>query len=161
MPETVMTKLTKDTFIPFLDTTKDLTLATPTWKRIDKSTICAITAGEVEEENDYICFKSPVTEISANKPEMPQEITLLEGNPMYDFISKEFYDLPTGENCKVPFLFCFGGMDKRAWQGICTISSKVLDTVAGKLTFAMKMGGDIQKGTYVITDGTPVFTKAV
>ena len=34
-----MTKLTRDKFIPFLDTARDLTFATSTWKRIDYSTI--------------------------------------------------------------------------------------------------------------------------
>lgn len=155
-----MTKLKKNEFIPFLDVDKDLTFAANDWKRIDLSTIFALTAGEQEEDVDYICYENPVTEITGNKPELPQEIALYEGNPMYDFIFGELYDLPIGSSCKVPFLFCFGGSDALAWQGTSTITSKVLDTVAGKITFTIKVGGNIDKGTYTISSGgVPTFTK--
>lgn len=153
-----MTKLTRDKFIPFLDTAKDTTFAASTWQRIDYSTIFALTMGEQEEDMDYICFENAVTEINSNKPELPQEIALYEGNPMYDFMFNEFYNMPTGADCKVPFLLCFGGSERKAWRGVCTITSKVLDTVAGKITFSMKIGGNIDKGTYTITEGTPTFT---
>lgn len=155
-----LVKLTKNQFIPFLDTAKDLTFAACTWKAIDLSTVFELTVGEVEEEMDYICYENAVTEITANKPELPQEIALYEGNPIYDFMIGELQDLPTGTGCKVPFLICFGGTGKIAWRGICTISSKVLNTVDGKVTFSMKMGGDITKGTYAITAGVPTFTPA-
>lgn len=153
-----MKKLTRNQFIPFLDISKDTTFKTNSWKRIDYSTIFALTMGEQEEDMDYICFENAVTEINSNKPELPQEIALYEGNPMYDFMAKEFYEMPTGSACKVPFLICFGGTDSKAWRGICTITSKVLDTVAGKITFSMKIGGEVEKGTYVITEGVPTFT---
>lgn len=153
-----MTKLKRDKFIPFLDVEKDITFEANTWKRIDFSTIFALTIGEQEEDMDYICYENAVTEINSNKPELPQEIALYEGNPMYDFMFSELYNLPTGADCKVPFLLCFGGTDKKAWRGVCTITSKVLDTVAGKITFSMKIGGDIEKGTYTISEGVPTFT---
>lgn len=153
-------KLKKNQYIPFLDTAKDLTFATSTWKAIDLSTVFELTVGEVEEEMDYICYESAVTEITSNKPELPQEIALYQGNAIYDFMIGELQDLPTGTDCKVPFLICFGGTTAIAWRGICTISGKVLNTVDGKLTFSMKMGGDIDHGTYVITEGVPVFTIA-
>lgn len=155
-----MTKLTRNQFIPFLDVDKDLTLAACTWKRIDFSTIFELTINEQEEDMDYICYANAVTEINSNKPELPQEIACYEGNAVYDFLAKELYDLPTGSATKVPFLMCFGGTDKRAWRGIATLTSKVLNTVDGKITFSLKIGGDIEKGTYTIADGTPSFTKA-
>lgn len=160
MADNAMTKIKKNKFIPFLDVDKDTTFAANNWKRIDYSTIFTLTMNEQEEDVDYICFADPVTEINSNKPELPQEIALYEGNPMYDFMLEEFYNMPTGSECKVPYLICFGGSDTYAWQGICTITSKVLDTVAGKITFSMKMGGDTQKGTYTITDGVPTFVPA-
>ena len=159
MPE-AMTKLKKNSFIPFLDVAKDATFLANDWGRIDYSTIFELTMGEQEEDMDYICFESPVTEINTNQPELPQEIALYEGNKMYDFMAEEFYNLPVGSDCKVPYLLCFGGSDKRAWRGMCTITSKVLNTVDGKITFTMKIGGDIEKGTYTITDGAPSFTPA-
>ena len=70
------------------------------------------------------------------------------------------HDMPTGEECKVPFLQCFGGTDKKAWRSIATIIFDSLDAVAGKLTFTIKLGGNVEKGTYTITEGTPTFTAA-
>ena len=153
-----MTKLTRDKFIPFLDTAKDLTFATSTWKRIDYSTIFELTMGEQEEDMDYTCYANAVTEINSNKPELPQEIACYEGNPIYDFMFQQFYDMPVGADVKVPFLMCFGGTGKKAWRCVATITSKVLNTVDGKITFSIKMGGDIEKGTYTITEGAPTFT---
>ena len=152
-----MTKLTRDKFIPFLDVLKDTTFATSSWKRIDYSTIFELTMGEQEEDMDYICYPNAVTEINSNKPELPQEIACYQGNPIYDFLFDEFFNMPTGADVKVPFLMCFGGDDKKAWRCIATITSKVLNTVDGKITFSIKMGGDIEKGTYTISDGTPTF----
>lgn len=160
MPD-AMTKLTRDKFIPFLDVKKDNTFTTSSWKRIDYSTIFELTVGEQTEDMDYICYENAVTEVNSNKPELPQEIACYEGNPVYDFMIKEFYNLPTGADCKVPFLICFGGTEALAWRGICTITSKVLNTVDGKITFTMSIGGDIEKGTYAIQDGAPTFTPSV
>lgn len=156
-----MKKLTRNQFIPFLDVAKDSTLVANTWKRIDYSTIFEMTMNEQEEDMDYICFENAVTEINSNQPELPQEIACYEGNPIYDFMFEQFFNMPTGSDVKVPFLMCFGGSDKKAWRCIATITSKVLNTVDGKITFSIKMGGDIEKGTYSISGGSPTFTSAV
>lgn len=155
-----MTKLTRNQFIPFLDVTKDTTFASSSWKQIDYSTIFELTMNEQEEDMDYICFANAVTEINANQPELPQEIACYEGNPIYDFMFKEFFNMPVGSDVKVPFLMCFGGTEKKAWRCVATLTSKVLNTVDGKITFSIKMGGNIEKGTYSITSGAPTFTKA-
>ena len=155
-----MTKLTRDKFVPFLDISKDDTYETSSWKRIDYSTIFELTVGEQEEDMDYICYENAVTEVNSNQPELPQEIACYEGNPVYDFMIQELYNLPTGADCKVPFLLCFGGTQKKAWRGLCTITGKVLNPVEGKITFTMNIGGDIDKGTYTIEDGSPSFVKA-
>lgn len=157
---TAMTKLTRNQFIPFLDTAKDTTFTASEWKQIDYSTIFELTMNEQEEDMDYICYENAVTEINANKPELPQEIACYEGNPIYDFMFKEFFNIPVGSDVKVPFLMCFGGTEKKAWRCVATLTSKVLNTVDGKITFSIKMGGDIEKGTYEITSGAPKFTKA-
>lgn len=156
-----MKKLTRNQFIPFLDVLKDSTFTTNSWKRIDYSTIFEMTMNEQEEDMDYICYENAVTEINANKPELPQEIACYEGNPIYDFMFEQFYNMPTGSDVKVPFLMCFGGSEKKAWRCMATITSKVLNTVDGKITFSIKLGGDIEKGTYTISEGVPTFTEAV
>ena len=156
-----MKKLTRNQFIPFLDVLKDSTFEASSWKRIDYSTIFELTMNEQEEDMDYICYANAVTEINANKPELPQEIACYEGNPIYDFMFDQFYNMPTGSDVKVPFLMCFGGSGKKAWRCMATITSKVLNTVNGKITFSIKLGGDIEKGTYTISDGVPTFTETL
>lgn len=153
-----VTRLTKDQFIPFLDINKDKTFENSNWTRIDYSTIFELTVNEVEEDIHYICFENPITVVTSNKPELPQEIALYEGNPMYDFMFDQLYNLPIGEDCKVPFILAFGGSEKRAWRGICTISGKTLNTIDGRISFNMKIGGEITKGFYKIADGKVVFS---
>ena len=156
----VVTKLKKTQFIPFLDTTEDLTLQACTWKRIDKSTLMSISMNPQTETNEWIDSDIPEEEVTSNQPEIGQEIAIYQGNPIYDFLFAKFYDMPTGEECKVPFLQCFGGTDKKAWRSIATIIFDSLDAVAGKLTFTIKLGGNVEKGTYTITEGAPTFTAA-
>ena len=153
-----VTKLKKTQFIPFLDITEDLTLAACTWKRIDKSTLMSISMNPQTETNEWIDSDIPEEEVTSNQPEIGQEIAIYQGNPIYDFLFAKFYDMPTGEECKVPFLQCFGGTDKKAWRSIATIIFDSLDAVAGKLTFTIKLGGNVEKGTYTITEGAPTFT---
>lgn len=158
---TTETKLTKDKFIPFLDTNKGS--GTASYARIDKSTIFALNPNPQSESVDYICYASPVEEIDHYEPELPQEIALYEGNPMYDFIFGMFYDLPVGSAAKVPALLCFAGSDKKAWlvpENVIQLGE--LNTPDGKLSFTLKLGGNIQKGTYAINaeTGVPTFTAA-
>ena len=152
----VETKLTRDQFIPFLDVKKDKTFASSEWKRIDKSTIFSLSAGEQTEDVKYICNPVDETEVTGNKPELPQEIAVLEGNAVYDFLIGELESLPVGEDCKVPYLFCFGGSDKVAWRGTATLTDKVINTVDGKVTFTIKVN-TVEKGTWSITEGVPTF----
>ena len=157
MPET---KLTKNNFIPFLDTTQGTTTAS--WARIDRSTIFSLNPNPQSESVDYICYESPVEEIDHYEPELPQEIALYGGNPMYDFMFGLFYDLPVGSAAKVPALLCFAGTGKKAWlvpENVIQLGE--LNTMDGKLSFTLKMGGDITKGTYTIsTAGVPTFSTA-
>lgn len=158
MPNTE-TKLTKNNFIPFLDINKGS--GTASWKRIDKSTIFALNPNPQSESVDYICYESPIEEVDHYEPELPQEIALYEGNPMYDFIFEMFFDLPVGSGAKVPALICFAGTGMKAWMiPDNVIQLGELNTVDGKLSFTLKFGGDIKKGTYTLTAGVPTFTEA-
>ena len=66
------TTLRKHMCIPFLDTTKGG--QTPSYARIDKSTIFALNPNPQTETNDYICYETPVTDVDHYEPELPQEI---------------------------------------------------------------------------------------
>ena len=150
--------LDKSKFLIFLDTARDFTFQSNTWARIDKSTIFDLSMNEQTSEQDYIDQESATTEVESNKPSLPQEIRTVEGNKIHDFIAGIFYDMPIGEQCKVPFLMCFGGKDKKAWRGIATITNTTLNTVDKKYTFTLEMGGNITKGTYTLLEGAPTFT---
>lgn len=163
MAESAMTKLRKHEYIPFLDVsgTANTSAWEPDWKRIDLSTIFDLSANPETESMDYISYEVPVEEISKYVPELPQEIALYEGNPTYDYMFNMFYNLPVGDATKIPMLMCFGGKDKKAWQvkqTVVVLGS--LNTVDGKLSFTLKLGGDIERGTYAIADGKPTFTPA-
>jgi len=158
-----LVKLKKTDFIPFLDTSETINTSTwtPTWKRIDLSTIFSLNPNPQTQTMDYISYETPVDVIEKYQPELPQEIALYEGNPIYDFVFGLFFDLPVGSQATVPVLICFGGTDKKAWQvKNATLVLGELNTVDGKLTFTLKLGGDIDKGTYAITEGAPTFTAA-
>lgn len=157
------TMLKKHMCIPFLDTTKGGT--TPSWARIDKSTVFSLNPNPQTEQMDYICYEMPVTEVDHYEPELPQEIVMNAGNPMYEFIYGEFYDLPVGEDAKVPCMICFppdGNNNKKAWLiNDCRLVLGEMNTVDRKISFTLNLGGDITKGTYTIsTAGVPSFSTA-
>lgn len=162
MAESAMTKLRKHEFIPFLDVsnTSNTEAWAPSWKRIDLSTIFSLNPNPQTETQDYISYETPVEEITQYQPELPQEIALYEGNPIYDFMFELFFDLPVGSAIQIPFLMCFGGTGKKAWQvKKTTVVLGEMNTVDGKLSFTLRMGGDIERGTYAIAEGVPAFTE--
>ena len=154
------TRLTRDQFLIFLDTARDTAFTTNTWKRVDKSTIFEYALNEETQTNPYIDSIDSTTEVMSNVPNMSQEIQVLEGNPIYDMIVADIQTRPTGEDAKVPYLLCFGGIGMVANRGMATITEKKLNTVDGKASFTLNFA-EIVDGTYVVTDGTPVFTEAV
>lgn len=151
--------LKKHLCIPFLDTSGGS--GTASWTRIDKSTVFALNPNPQEETYDYICDEMPTTEVDHYEPELPQEIAMYENNPMYEFIFNLFYSLPTGSALNVPCLICFPGTAKKAWKiAGCTVVLGEMNTVDKKITFTLKFGGNIDRGTYTLSGGTPTFTSA-
>lgn len=102
-------KLTRDKFIPCIDVNNDKSMAANLWKRVNFSTTNTITMNEQTEDYDFICYPETVTEVNSNKPSIDLETTLQENEPVYDFLIEHFQSMPTGEDCKVPMLYCFGG----------------------------------------------------
>lgn len=154
-----MEKLKKHQFIPFLDVSGTLgdTWA-PEWKRIDLSTVFDLDPKPQTETMDYISCEVPVAEVERYQPQLPQEVALYEGDPVYDFVFNLFYELPVGDGVKVPLLMCFGGSGQKAWQvQQCTLELGSLNTVSGKLSFTLHLGGDIERGTYTVANGVPAF----
>ncbi len=159
-------KITKNQCYLFLDISETVNTGTwtPEWKRIDKSTIFDLTMNANETEMDYIAYETAITEIDKYKPEISQEIAMYRGNPIYDYMEGYFYNLPVGDSLRTPLLVCFppdstGSI--KAWQvkdNRCVPTN--FNPVDGKLSFNLKLGGDIEKGTATIKDGAPTFVEA-
>ena len=162
MAESAMTKLRKHQFIPMIDISESIHTNEwkPDWQRIKKSTIFALNPNPQTVTQDYISDEFPIEEIEKYQPELPQEQALYEGDPVYDFLFKQFYNLPVGTAVQRPALLLFGGTEKKAWQiKQTTLVLGELNTVDGKLSFTMKFGGNIDRGTYAISDaGVTTFT---
>lgn len=162
MAVTQETKLKKTQCIPFLDKNKGT--STEDWIRIDKSTIFSLNPNPQTEEMDYICYEVPVTEIDHYTPELPQEIALYAGNPVYELVFDMLFNLPVGDAAKVPCMICFppnGEGVNKAWvYKETTLTLGEYDAVEGKLSFTLNFGGNCDRGTYTISSGKPTFQKA-
>ena len=151
-------RITKNMCIPFIDVSES---DTPVWKRIDKSTIFEIEMNAETESCDYISQEMPSEEIVSYAPSMDQEIATYRGNPIYEFMFQRFYDCSTAHGKS---LICFPadeGGRQRAW--LVADTTFVLDAMnwaEGKITWSMRFGGDIQRGTYTVADGVPSFVAA-
>lgn len=164
MPE--VTKITKNKVIPFIDVSDTINSGSwsPEYKRIDKSTIFALAFNPQSESVDYIDAAAAVEEVSSYQPELPQEIALYRGNPIYDFVEKKAISLPVGDAIKVPFLLAWppdASSKIKGWQvQECRLLLNEYNSVDGKLSFTLKLGGDIEVGTVTVgSGGTPTFAK--
>ena len=163
-----MKKITKDQVIPFLDISGSILKGedqwSPDWKRIDKSTIFDLSFNPQSTTEDYIAYETPIEEISGYQPELPQEIALYRGNAIYDYIEDLCYDLQVGDALRVPMLLVWPPKDNgslRAWQiKDCRLLLSNYNSVDGKVTFTLKLGGTYDRGSVTIADGMPTFNKA-
>lgn len=158
-------KITKNKVIPFLDISGTANTGAswvPVWKRIDKSTIFDLAFNPQSTTEDYIAYETAIEEISGYQPELPQEIALYRGNAVYDYVESLCYNLEVGDALRIPFLLCWPPEDNgdiKAWQ---VKENRLLlsnyNSVEGKVTFTLKIGGDIERGTVTISEGVPVFS---
>lgn len=162
-----VTKITKDKVKPFLDTSGTINGSgswTPTWKRIDKSTIFDLSFNPQSTTEDYIAYETPIEEISGYQPELPQEIALYRGNEIYDYIEDLCYKLEVGDALRIPLLLVWppqANGTMRAWQiKDCRLLLSNYNSVDGKVTFTLKLGGTYDRGTVTESDGVPSFTAA-
>lgn len=159
-------KITKNTVIPFIDTSNTINADSwaPVWNRIDKSTIFDLAFNPQSESVDYISYESAIEEVSSYQPELPQEIALYRGNAIYDFVESLCINLPVGDAVKVPFLLCWPPQEDKsikAWQvKECRLLLSNYNSVDGKITFTLNLGGNIGKGTATVENGKPTFAPA-
>lgn len=162
-----MVKITKDKVIPFLDTSNTVNSDSwaPSWNRIDKSTIFDLAFNPQSTTEDYIAYETAIEEVSGYQPELPQEIALYRGNPIYDFVEDLCYNLQAGDALRVPMLLLWPPKDDgtiRAWQiKDCRLLLSNYNSVDGKVTFTLKLGGTYDRGTATVVDGKPVFSASI
>lgn len=157
-------KITKNKVIPFLDISGSANKGNewvPDWRRIDKSTVFDLAFNPQSTTEDYIAYESAIEEISGYQPELPQEIGLYRGNAVYDYVEDLCYNLEVGDALRIPFLLCWPPDEDekiKAWQvKECRLLLNNYNSVEGKVTFTLKIGGDINRGSATISDGKPVF----
>ena len=160
-------KLTRNLFIPMLDTDQMIVdgepTGTPVWVPIDLSTVFEFAFNPNTETYTYICYANDTTETTGYAPTMEQEIVLDNENPMYKAMYPFMMSMPTGSKCKVPLLLVEPDMTTgqptrgRLWSE-ATVSPGTVNTVDGKLTFTLNINGDQQQGTVSKTGSTVTFT---
>lgn len=155
--------LTRDLFIPFVDTTFGATPDTYEWTRVDKSKIFELSYNPQEETMGFIDSPNDTTYIKSYAPELPQEIILDKDNPLYAKLFPWVREMPTGSSAKVPVMVVYPDMstgeatDADVWKD-ATISPQALNTVDGILTFNLKLNGTPTPGTVEKSGDTWTFT---
>ena len=154
-------KLRKFQTIPFMDINKGE--GEYEWRRIKRSTLFALNPNPQTTEEDYISMETPVTEVEKYQPELPQEVALYAGDDIYEFIFNMFYDLPVGTGLKCPTMICFppnGEGEQRAWVvDETTVELGEYNSVDSKVSFTLKLGGDIKRGKYEVSGDSVTFTE--
>lgn len=161
-----MADLTRDLYIPLIDSTFGAEEGTYTWVRIDKSTIFELSFTPTEETVGYIDSANDSTYIKSYAPELPQEITLDNDNPLYKAMFEFCMRMPTGSDAEVPIMLVYPNLetgkatDAKVWPK-ATISPQTLNTIDKKLTFTLKLNGTPIDGTVSNSAGTWTFSPAV
>ena len=160
-----MANLTRNLWIPLIDSTLGEEPGTYTWVRIDKSTIFELSFNPTENTVGYISSANDSTEIASYAPELPQEITLDNDNPLFKVMLPFMLSMPTGSSANVPVMLVYPNLetgkatDAMVWED-AIVSPQTINTIDGKLTFTLKLNGDAIKGTVSESAGTWTFTPA-
>ena len=147
-----MAQLTRDLYVPLIDTTKGKTDGTYTWVPIDKSTQFELSYNPSTDTKSYICYKSDYTVVTSYAPELPEEIVLDKDNPLYAFMDEFLNSFPIGSDAEIPFLFVrpdlsTGAATKGLMWKHAVVTGDTLNTVDGVLSFTIALNGDPVEGT--------------
>ena len=149
-----MSQLTRNLFVPLIDTLKGASAAENTynWVPIDLSTQFELAYNPNTETKSYICYKNDTNEVTGYAPELPQEIALESDNPLYKFMDEYLNSFPVGSAAQIPFLFVRPDVENPAnnkalmWEK-ATVVGDTLNTVDGILSFTISLNGDPVEGT--------------
>lgn len=158
-----MANLTRDLWVPLIDSTFGAEKGTYNWVRIDKSTIFELSFNPSEETVGYIDSPNDSTYIKSYAPELPQEITLDSDNKLFKAMLPFCMGMPTGSSAVAPVMLVYPdtttgeATDALVWDE-AIISPQAVNTVDGKLTFSLKLNGTPKSGTVTESAGTWTFT---
>lgn len=159
-----MAKLTRDKFIPLIDTTFAAESGTYELTRVDKSTIFELSYNPNEETVGYIDSPNDTTEVTGYSLELPQEIVLDNKNPLYSKMLPKIREaVRTGEPIKAPTAIVYPDMTTGEATDAdmfdeATVSPQSLNTVDGKLSFTLKLNGTPKPGTVSYSVGKWTFS---
>lgn len=148
-----MAKLTRDKFIPLIDTTFGAEAGTYELTRVDKSTIFDLAYNPTEETVGYIDSPNDSTQVTGYALELPQEIVLDNKNPLYSKLLPKIREaVRTGNPIKAPTATVYPDMETGEATDAdmfddATISPQNLNSVDGKLSFTIKLNGTPKPGT--------------
>lgn len=149
-----MTQLTRNLFVPLIDTLKGASASEGNykWVPIDLSTQFELSYNPNTETKSYICYKNDTNEVTGYAPELPQEIALESTNPLYKFMDEYLNSFPVGSAAKIPFLFVrpdieTGEATKALMWNEATVVGDTLNTVDGILSFTISLNGDPVAGS--------------
>lgn len=155
-----MAKLTRNLFIPCLDTSGGT--GTAKYVPIDLSTEFDFQWNPNTETYSYINSANDSTEVTGYAPQMEQEIALYSENPMYSFLFPKFMSLPVGSDLVVPCLLCVPDEKGAVTVGYLWKEAQLepsdLNTVDGKLVFNIDFNGAVEKGTVSVSGSTITYT---
>ena len=139
------------------------TPGSPDWVRIKKSTAFDLSLNPETQTFDYIADESPTEELMKYAPSLNQALTMYKGEPDYEYVFNRFYELKTGSDAKSEVLIVFFQEETatntfKAWKSECSIVANDLNSVDSTLTFDVRFGGTVAKGTAVVTNNVPVFS---
>ena len=145
-------QLLRNDFLVFIDPTQDFTFENNDWTRVKKSTESTYTANEQTEENDFIDSADTETDVIGNALAIKLNQRNIQNDPVYEFLQTQMIELPTGEDCKVPALYCFP--NGQAVRGIAPIMDKELSPTDKSIDYSLTGVTNRTIGTWEINEST-------
>ena len=138
------------------------TPVSPEWTRIKKSTDNTITMNAETKDFDFISDEAPTTVLDRYKPSLSQPLTMIKGEPDYEYFFGKFFAQATGNDAETEMLIVFynaktGGAYK-AWKTPCLMVFDNMNPVEGTITANVNFNSGTVKGTATVSNGVPVFS---
>ena len=142
------------------------TSASPDWFRIKKSTDNTITMNATTQDYDFIADEIPTTILDKYKPSLSQPLTMIKGEPDYEYFFEKFFAQATGADAESEICIVFYNAETatsgtyQAWKAPCLLVMDNMNPVEGTITCNISMNSEAVLGTATVTSGELTFTPA-